>query len=221
MTAALLERQGTTPTADLGALVLAAADRERRRLERNLHDGAQQRLVALGLRLGLVATRIPRGSEAEQLLAEARGDLADALQELRDLARGLHPAALTDRGLGAALEDLVARAGAPVTLEIDLAERAPAPVEITAYYVISEALTNVVKYAGATSVDVRVARRGIRLDISVVDDGVGGADPSRGSGLGGLAARVESLGGRLALQSPLGGGTALRVSLPVRAGTPG
>ena len=217
MTAAVLQREEATPAADLGALILAAADRERRQLERNLHDGAQQRLVALGLRLGLVASRLQRGSEAEQLLSEARGDLAEALRELRDLAHGLHPAVLSDRGLVPALEDLAARATAPVTLEVRVPQRPPAAVEIAAYYVISEALANVAKYADATSVDIRVVRHRTHLEISVVDDGAGGADPSRGSGLAGLAARVESLGGRLELESPLGEGTALRVTLPLQA----
>jgi two-component sensor histidine kinase len=180
---------------DFAARILAAADRERRRLERDLHDGAQQRLVSLSMHLRLVAMRLAPGSEAERLLASAQDELAASLQELRELARGLHPAVLTEHGLPAALESLVTRAPLPVDLRVELARRPSQAVEVAAYYVVSEALTNVAKYADASTVAVRVGRHGTRLVVSVADDGVGGADPAAGSGLRGLADRLAALGG--------------------------
>jgi signal transduction histidine kinase len=202
-------------SADLGARIVAAADRERRRLERDLHDGAQQRLVGLSLRLRLVATRLAPGSEAERLLAGAQEELAASLQEIRDLARGLHPALLSERGLAAALESLAARAPLPVAVRVELDDRAPTTAEIAAYYLVSEALTNTAKYAGATAATVRVAVRDGHLVVEVSDDGDGGADPDRGSGLRGLADRLAALGGRLDVLSPLGAGTTVRAVLPL------
>jgi len=198
-----------------GARLVAAADRERRRLERDLHDGAQQRLVSLSLRLRLLASRVAPGSEAERLLADARDELAASLQELRDLARGIHPAILSDRGLPAALEALTGRAPLPVELLVEPGRRAPKPVELAAYYLVSEALTNILKHSNATSAGVSVARRGSQLVVEVTDDGAGGAGPVTGSGLRGLTDRIEALGGRLELSSPPGAGTTLRAEIPL------
>jgi len=199
------------------ARIAAACDDARRRLERDLHDGAQQRLVALSLRLQTVAGRLVPGSEAETLLGGAREELAAALQELRDLARGLHPAALTDHGLDVALESLAARATVPVSLEVSLPGRPARAVEVAAYYVISEALTNIAKYANADRARVSVSDHAGELLVEVSDDGVGGADPSRGSGLQGLADRVGALGGRLVISGARDGGTVVRARIPLHA----
>lgn len=197
------------------ARIVAAGDEERRRLERNLHDGAQQRLVSLSLSLRLAQNRVQTDPEgAEQLLEASRDELAQALEELRELARGIHPAVLTDRGLDAALEALAARS----PLQIDIngpAARLPAPVEAAAYYVVSEALANVAKYAQASAVEVTVERMNGMAVVEVSDDGVGGADPLRGSGLRGLADRVASLAGKLDVQSPPGVGTRVRAEIPL------
>jgi signal transduction histidine kinase len=197
------------------ARILAAGDDERRKLERNLHDGAQQRLVSLSLSLRLAQGRIYSDPEgAEELLEGSREELAQALEELRELARGIHPAVLTDRGLEAALEALAARA--PLPVEIKGASRdLPAQVEAAAYYVVSEALANVTKYAQASAVEVTVERRNGRAVVEVADDGIGGADPLRGSGLRGLADRVASLSGRLEVESPPGSGTRVRAEIPL------
>jgi signal transduction histidine kinase len=199
----------------VGARLMAAADRERRRLERDLHDGAQQRLVSLSLRLRLLASRLAPGSEAEQLLAEARNELAASLEELRDLARGIHPAILRDRGLRAALEALTARVALPVELLVEPGTRPPEPVEAAAYYLVSEALTNILKHSDATSAWVSVARPGTQLVVEVADDGAGGADRVTGSGLRGLSDRIEALGGQLEVSSPPGAGTTLRAEIPL------
>jgi signal transduction histidine kinase len=198
-----------------GARLMAAADRERRRLERDLHDGAQQRLVSLAVRLRLLACRLVPGSEAERLLAEAQIELAASLQELRDLARGIHPAILSDRGLPAALEALTARAPLPVELQVEPGGRPPEPVEVAAYYLVSEALTNILKHSDATSASVAVARRGAQLVVEVADDGAGGADRDTGSGLRSLTDRIEALGGELEVSSPPGAGTTLRAEIPL------
>jgi signal transduction histidine kinase len=203
-----------SPAPSMLARVVEAGDAERRRLERDLHDGAQQRLVSLGLQLGLLATQLAPESEAARLLAGAREELAASLKELREIARGLHPAVLTCDGLGAALEALATRAPVPVRIVGEVQRRAPAPVEVAAYYVVCESLTNVAKYAQAATVTVSVAREGCRLVVEVADDGVGGAEPSRGSGLRGLESRVEALGGRLYVSSPPRGGTVVRAVLP-------
>jgi PAS domain S-box-containing protein len=197
------------------ARIVTAGDVERRRLERNLHDGAQQRLVALALTLRLALDRLDADPAAARgLLAGAGDELALALDELRELARGLHPAVLTDHGLRAAVEMLAARAPVPVEIEDVPDERLPESVEAAAYYLIAEALTNVAKYAGASAVRVRVTAGDGRIAVEVADDGVGGADPAAGSGLRGLADRVESLGGALDVRSPAGGGTRLRAEIP-------
>jgi signal transduction histidine kinase len=189
---------------------------ERRRLERDLHDGAQQRLVALSLQLGLARRRLEegQGAAAGAMLDAARDELARALEELRELARGIHPAVLTDRGLEPALEALAERAPLPVSLDQMPAERLPAPVEAAAYFVVAEALTNVVKYAGASTAAVRIRRNGSYAVVEVRDDGVGGADPTIGTGLRGLADRLAALDGRLEVHSPPGEGTTVRAEVP-------
>ena len=198
------------------ARIVEAGDSERRRLERNLHDGAQQRLVTLSLALRLAAARVEDDPpQARVLLGQAAEELAQALAELRELARGIHPAVLSDRGLAPALESLAERAPVPVRIGEMVEERLPEQVEAAAYFVVAEALTNVVKYARAASVEVRVKRANGRALIEVIDDGVGGADASAGSGLRGLADRVEALGGRLDVESPPGSGTTLSASIPV------
>jgi signal transduction histidine kinase len=200
------------------ARIVAAGDAERRRLERNLHDGAQQRLVSLSLSLRLAQTQMRTNPDAaDELLERARDELAQALEELRELARGIHPAVLTDRGLHAALETLASRAPIPVEIEHADAEL-PAPVEAAAYYVVSEALANIGKYAGASSVRVSVAQHNGSVRVLVEDDGVGGADPRRGSGLRGLADRVAALNGTLAVDSPAGHGTTIRADIPLQVG---
>ena len=188
---------------------------ERRSLERNLHDGAQQRLVALALSLRLARDRIaddPAG--ARELLAEAMVELESATSELRELARGIHPAVLSDRGLPAAIRTLTGRAPVPVEVLEAPDERLPAPVEAVAYYVVAEALTNIAKYAQASRVDVRVRRENGHVTVQVYDDGVGGADPRHGSGLTGLADRLAALDGGLEVDSPPGGGTTLTAQIP-------
>ena len=197
------------------ARIVTAGDVERRRLERNLHDGAQQRLVTLSLYLRVALTKLDsEPGAARSALADAGDELALALDELRELARGLHPAVLTDRGLRAAVEMLAGRAPVPVEIADVPGERLPEPVEAAAYYLIAEALTNVAKYAQASMVRVRVAASDAGVVVEVSDDGVGGAEPSAGSGLRGLADRVEALGGSLEVVSPAGAGTSLRAEIP-------
>jgi PAS domain S-box-containing protein len=199
------------------ARIVQTADDTRRKLERNLHDGAQQRLVALSVSLRLAEAKLgsPDVGAAAAILAGAREELAHALEELRELARGIHPAVLTDRGLAAAVEALVARTPLPVELELSQ-DRLPPAVEAALYYVVAESLTNVVKYAGATSARVRLAVNGEGVvTAEVSDDGVGGADPATGSGLRGLVDRVEALDGRLVVHSPAGGGTRVRAEVPL------
>jgi PAS domain S-box-containing protein len=197
------------------ARIVTAGDVERRRLERNLHDGAQQRLVAVSFSLRMALAKLdsdPAGARAG--VVEAGDELALALEELRELARGLHPAILTERGLRAAVETLAARAPLPVEIAEIPDRRLPEPVEAAAYYLIAEALTNVAKYARASTVRARVTADDGRVVVEVSDDGVGGADPDAGSGLRGLADRVEALGGSLEVVSPAGAGTALRAEIP-------
>ena len=197
------------------ARLVHAGDAERRRLERDLHDGAQSRLVALSLLLRAARKRAEDDADLAGLLDQAQEELQTSLAELRELARGIHPAVLSRHGLAPALDGLAARAPVPVTLEAGDADRLPAPVESAAYFVVAEALVNVAKYAGATQASVRVARAGDRLTVDVADDGVGGADAERGSGLRGLADRVAALDGTLTVDSPVGGGTRLRAELPL------
>jgi signal transduction histidine kinase len=198
------------------ARIVEAGDAERRRLERNLHDGAQQRLVSLALQLRMVEGSFEGNpTRARQDLAEAREQLKYALDELRELARGIHPAILTDGGLARALSALAHRAPLPVEINDVPDERLPEPVEAAAYYLIAEAITNVAKHANATHVAVSVRRDDGRVLVRVADDGVGGADPGAGSGLHGLADRVEALHGHLSVDSPPGGGTRLEARIPV------
>ena len=198
------------------ARIVEAGDAERRRLERDLHDGAQARLVALSLLLATARRRADGNDELEVMLDQAREELQTGLTELRELARGIHPAVLTDRGLEPALHALVDRATVPVTVTAEV-ERLPAAVEAAAYFVVSEALQNVAKYAHATSADVSVRRLRGRLVVDVTDDGVGGADAGRGSGLRGLKDRLAALDGTIAVDSPVGRGTRLRAEIPLSA----
>ena len=200
--------------------ILAAADEERRRIERDLHDGAQQRLVAMTLTLRLAEARLTSDPEsAAQLVRQAREEAQLAIDELRELARGIHPALLSDRGLGAALEALATRAPVPVQVSgVPSSDQLCQAVEAAAYFVTAEALTNVAKYAHATEAFVHLSLVDDCLHLEVRDDGVGGADPSTGSGLRGLRDRVDALDGHLQVDSPPGGGTILTVELPVDGG---
>jgi signal transduction histidine kinase len=194
--------------------IVAAGDAERRRLERDLHDGAQQRLVAIALQLSLLKGRIQSDPAiAEELAATAGDELALSLAELRELARGIHPAVL-EHGLAAALDSLAARASVPTKVLFETSERLPGPIELAAYFVASEALANVAKYAHATTVSMRVWRTNGIASIEIADDGVGGADDTGGSGLRGLADRVEALEGQLRVSSPAGAGTVVTAELP-------
>jgi signal transduction histidine kinase len=198
------------------ARIVEAGDAERRRLERNLHDGAQQRLVALALQLRLAERRIEsEPARARRELIEAGDQLKHALEELRELARGIHPAILTDGGLAPALSALAHRAPVPVEISDVPNQRLPEPIEVATYYLIAEAITNVAKYADASHVSVSVRRDDVRVVVQVADDGIGGADPTAGSGLHGLADRVEALHGHFRVDSPRGHGTRLEARIPV------
>ena len=194
--------------------VVDAADAERRRLERDLHDGTQQRLVSLAMRLGMARAERPDAAQAHQVIAEAHEEAKAALLELRHLVRGLHPAVLEDRGLDAALSGVAARLPIPVRLTVDVSRRPPPTIEAVAYFVVSEGLTNITKHAQASQAEVFVQRTNDRLHIIVSDDGVGGADPARGTGLAGLAKRAASVDGTFDITSPPGGPTLLTVDLP-------
>ncbi|GIJ45527.1 histidine kinase [Virgisporangium aliadipatigenens] len=194
------------------ARLVDAFDAERRRIERDLHDGAQQRLVALGLTLGLA--RVADPAELPELVTKAHEEAGRALAELQELIHGIHPRILTDRGLPAALAELADRSPVPVDVRVALPRRLPGPVEAGAYFVVAEALTNVARHAGATRAAVDGRLDGHRLVVEVRDDGRGGADPAAGSGLTGLADRVAVLDGTLTLDSPPGGPTSLRVEIP-------
>ena len=197
------------------ARIVEVGDAERRRLERNLHDGAQQRLVSLALDLRMVDVLLEKdAAAAHERLTAAQDQLANALAELRELARGIHPAILTDRGLGPALEGLVARAPVPVEITDMPEERLAAPVEAAAYYVVSEAITNVAKYAQASAVTVSIRRANGHATVVVADDGIGGADPTLGTGLRGLADRLEALDGHLQVESPDAQGTRISAEIP-------
>jgi signal transduction histidine kinase len=197
------------------AAAVESAESERRRIERDLHDGAQQRLVKLGMDLGMANERFDEDPvAARQLVADAHVEAKAALAELRDLVRGFHPAILEDRGLDAALSAVVARAPVPVSLRVDVPGRPAAAIESAAYFVVVEALTNVAKHAGATKASVTIERRGDRLGIDITDDGSGGAMVRSDGGLHGLAERVEALGGWMRVLSPVGGPTTLMAELP-------
>ena len=202
--------------------IVESADAARRRIERDLHDGAQQQLVSLALTLRAARSRLERDPlQAGELIDAAAADLDAAIRELRELARGIHPAVLSDRGLGAALAALAQRSPLPVELGPVPPERLPASVEAAAYFVVAEAITNVVRYADASHARVTVARDGGVIVIEVADDGVGGADPANGSGLRGLADRLAVLDGTLTVESPAGHGTTVRAVIPAPAGSQG
>jgi signal transduction histidine kinase len=207
----LAERVDVLTRTRRGALDVQAA--ELRRIERDLHDGAQARLVALSMQLGRAEERLADRPEVAELLRRARGEASAAIAELRDLARGIAPPVLADRGLAAAVESLGKRAAIPVAVDVALDERPLPLVETAAYFVVAEALTNVAKHAGGAGARVAIAMEGERLVVEVADDGAGGADP-RGGGLQGLRHRVEALDGLLTVTSPPGEGTTIRAELP-------
>jgi signal transduction histidine kinase len=196
------------------ARVIEAGQKERQRLERNLHDGAQQRLIALSLELSLLEQRLAGDDDATVRLEAARREISASLEELREVARGLHPAVVSAHGLAVALEQLSSHATVPVHLAVNIDPRLPEPLEVAAYYLVSESLANVGKHACASFATVEVARTARGLVVEVSDDGLGGADTDRGSGLRGLADRVETLGGTLRVWSPAGRGTRVRAEIP-------
>jgi signal transduction histidine kinase len=213
-TEALRQRVATVEASR--AEVVDAAEAERRRIERDLHDGAQQRLVALAMSLGMAKEKMDSDPEAARALVdEAHREAKNALVELRDLARGLHPPVLTDRGLHAAVAGLASRAPVPVEVDLRVTRRAPPSIEGIAYFVISESLTNVARHSGARRARALVADEGNRLVVEVSDDGIGGASADRGSGLRGLADRVRAVDGTFLVTSPPGGPTTVRADLPL------
>ena len=198
------------------ARIVAAADQARRRVQRDLHEGIQQRLVSLRLDLRAIQDAMPvQPAELDAQLARLADGLEDALEELQELSRGIHPAILSYGGLDGALRALTRRSTVPVELEVEVQQRPPESVELAAYYVVAEALTNAAKHAHASVAHVDVSARPSRLHLSVRDDGVGGADPARGSGLIGLTDRVQALGGTVTVHSPIGEGTTLLIDLPL------
>jgi signal transduction histidine kinase len=200
------------------ARIVTAADDARRRLERDLHDGAQQRLVSLALKARMTEVSLPAGQDAvREQLAEIVQGLGDASEELRAISRGIHPAILSKGGLGPALRSLACRSAVPVELDVDVEGRLPDRVEVAAYYVVAEALTNTVRHAHAAEVKVSVKAADGQLDLTISDDGAGGADPANGSGLIGLVDRVEAVGGHLSVSSPAGAGTSLAATIPCAA----
>jgi signal transduction histidine kinase len=200
------------------ARVVAASDETRRCIERNLHDGAQQRLVALGLELRSAQAALPGGQEEvkEQLSKMAHG-LTSVIHELQEMSRGLHPAVLS-RGVEPALKGLARRSAVPVELSMHIGRRLPERVEVAVYYTASEALNNVAKHAHATVARIHLAVEDMTLRLSIQDDGIGGADPRRGSGLIGLNDRIDALEGRIRVSSPVGAGTTLLVDIPLADG---
>ncbi|MEV0194930.1 histidine kinase [Nonomuraea sp. NPDC050691] len=196
------------------ARLVDAFETERRRIERDLHDGAQQRLVALTMTLGMARLDLPEGSPAGRMVERAHDEAKQALAELRALVRGVHSQVLTDRGLPAAVRDVAGRSPVPVDVDLALEERLPAAVEVTAYYVVTEALTNVARHSGASAARVTGGAADGTLVLEIHDDGRGGADPERGTGLTGLADRLAVVGGRLSLSSPAGGPTRMRAEIP-------
>jgi signal transduction histidine kinase len=213
---AVANTESRTQLAASRARVVAAADETRRRIERDLHDGTQQRLIALALGLRAAQTRLPAGQEVPAQWSRTAQGLTDVIQELREISRGVHPAVLEKRGLAPALRELGRRGSMPVKLDVQVSGRLPERVEVAAYYVVSEALTNAAKHSRASVVNVEACVAGDVLRLVVTDDGVGGADPSRGSGLVGLSDRVEAAGGQFEINSPPGGGTSLLATIPLR-----
>jgi signal transduction histidine kinase len=215
---AISNAQSRRALATSRARIVGAADEARRRIERDLHDGAQQRLVSLGLELRAAQTKVPGELvELQGELSRVVDGLKSVLDELREMARGIHPAVLAQGGLGPALKALERRSPIPVELNLGRLARLPERVEVATYYVVSETLANAAKHARASALQVDVDAASGTLHVCVRDDGVGGADPARGSGLVGLRDRVESLGGTIAVESPLGAGTAVTVALPIAA----
>ena len=198
------------------ARIVAASDEARRRLERDLHDGAQQRLVSLSLKLRAAATNVPEDLDGlKKDLAEVASDLTDVTTELQEISRGIHPAVLSQGGLAPALRALGNRSTIPATVEVAIEGPVPEPVEVGAYYVVAEALTNAAKHSHATEIIVSAHDEDANLYLSVADNGIGGADVGRGSGLVGLNDRVEALGGMMTISSTPGSGTSLNVTIPV------
>jgi len=197
------------------ARVIEAADAERRRVGRDLHDGAQQRLAAVANLLRAAQIQLERGAEPDDTLRFAHDELGAAQTELRELARGLHPVALSERGLRSAIESLIVGSEPPVTLDVT-ADRVSNDVELAAYFIVSESLMNARRYADCEAVHVRVAPVDGALVVEIADDGCGGADPTAGTGLRGLADRIDALGGRLEVDSPVGTGTRVSARLPLR-----
>lgn len=198
------------------ARIVRSADETRQRIERDLHDGIQQRLVSLALHLRVIqASRTSKPEELRTELDRVAAGLEDALDDLREISRGIHPAILSEGGLGPALQVLGRRSAVPVEVDLRIESRLPPPVEVAAYYVVSEALTNAAKHARASLAQVSVQPRDGRLHLSVHDDGIGGADPAQGTGLTGLKDRIQALGGTITIHSPMGEGTTLDVDLPV------
>jgi signal transduction histidine kinase len=217
---AVANAQSRAELAASRARIVAAADQTRRRIERDLHDGTQQRLVSLGLELRLAQGTVPAelaGLESE--IGRVADELNGVVEDLREIARGIHPAILSEGGLGPALRTLGRRAAIAVEFDVAALGRLPEPVEVAAYYVISEALTNATKHAHASGVEVSAEVSGSTLRVCVRDDGAGGADPLEGSGLVGLKDRIEALGGTFSVHSPAGGGTTVTCELPVVTGT--
>jgi signal transduction histidine kinase len=216
VSAAIANSDARAELAASRARVVAASDETRRRIERNLHDTTQQRLVTLALELRAARDALPADlPELSAELTKVEDGIRDVLEEVREIARGLHPAILSEGGLAPALKSLARRSGLPVELDLEVGERLPEPVEVAAYYVVSEALTNAAKHAGASGASVGLERHNGTLRVLIRDDGVGGADPRRGSGLVGLSDRVEALGGHVEVASPQGSGTSILVEIPV------
>jgi signal transduction histidine kinase len=213
---AVANAEGKAELAASRRRIVAASDETRRQIERNLHDGTQQRLVALGLATRAAEAGLPPGrSDLRAELASVADGLADALEDLQEISRGIHPAILSKGGLAPALRTLAQRSRMPVNLETGVEGRFAEPIEVAAYFVASEALANAAKHSQASRIDMSLAERNGRLLLSVRDDGVGGADPSRGSGLVGLSDRVEALGGSISVDSRQGDGTQITAALPL------
>jgi signal transduction histidine kinase len=216
VSAAIANAESRDELAASRARVVAAADATRRRIERNLHDGVQQRLVACQLGLRAAQADIPHGADdLRRQMSEAEESLEGAVEELREISRGLHPTILSRGGIGPALTMLARRSAVPVELELRVARRVAEAVEVALYYVVSEALTNAAKHARASQVHVELNVGGTLAYAAVRDDGVGGADYGRGTGLIGLKDRIESIGGRIEVASPIGSGTTLFVHIPI------
>jgi signal transduction histidine kinase len=198
--------------------IVEAGDSARKRIERDLHDGAQQQLVALALDLRMLKAKVHGDGDSAALVERANAKLAAALEELRELARGIHPAILSDRGFAPAVQALTRRVSLPIDCDVRVEGRLPDAVEAAAYFVVAEAITNVVKYSEAGRATVRAWQEGDRIEVEVVDDGIGGADASRGTGLRGLADRLAAVDGTLTLESPPGEGTCVHASIPCGAG---